>query len=254
MNNKMIAIVTGGSTGIGRVVCTNLHNAGYRVGINYWDKIPGMEESAKKLQRELDGSFILNGDVASEDDIEEMLEQVEDVEGTLNLLVNNAGITGEHQLLCDIEKENLENVLNVNLKGVVLFSKAFVEYLVTEDIEEGCIINISSITANCFSPGQIPYAASKAAIQSITRNIAGERGRDNIRCNCIAPGYIQTSMTDHLPEEYKNSVLSATPLGCFGKPEDIADAVLFLANAKYITGVTLPVNGGMDMGYYKPVS
>ena len=164
--------------------------------------------------------------------------------GSVDILVNNAGITRDN-ILPGLSTEDIDAVIDVDLKGAIFVTKAFVRSMMRK--RSGSIINISSVVGLMGNRGQANYAAAKAGLVGFTKTIAKEYGARNIRCNAVAPGYIATEMTAALPEEARNELLKLLPLGRLGEPEDVADAVLFLAgdSSRYITGTVLKVDGGM---------
>lgn len=241
-----VVFVTGGSQGIGASIVKAFYNCGSKVyfcGRN--------EEKLISLSKELSetcggtyGYFV--GDVTDYKKIEEMLDKIIKQEGRIDILVNNAGVTKDNIIL-RMKEEEWDTVINTNLKGAFFFTKAVLKYMIKQ--KSGKIINISSVVGSMGNPGQGNYCASKAGIEGFTRAIAREVASRGITVNAVAPGYIITPMTDILPDNVKNNLMNMIPLGRLGKPEDIANAVLFLASnmADYITGQVLHVNGGMYM-------
>ncbi len=242
---KRVALVTGASQGIGRAVAEALAKAGATVAINYYpdqvDKARAVADEIKALGREC---MTVGADVSKRDDVEAMVAQVVEKFGRLDILVNNAGITRD-QILIKMKDEDWYDVLNTNLTGVFYCCRAALRAMLKE--RWGRIINIASVVGITGNVGQANYAASKAGVIGLTKSLAKEVARRGITVNAIAPGYIETEMTEKLPERAKEELLKLVPLGRPGKPEDVAAAVVFLASedADYITGQVLRVDGGM---------
>jgi len=185
-------------------------------------------------------------DVSKPDDVQKTIDSVLKDMGRIDILINNAGITRDGFLI-RMSEEDWDAVLGVNLKGAFLFTKAVAKPMLKQ--RSGAIINIASIIGLIGNAGQCNYAASKAGVIALTKSAAKELASRNIRVNAVAPGFITTKMTDSLPEDIRNKMLEAIPLNRFGAPDDVANAVLFLAGeaAAYITGQVINVNGGMVM-------
>jgi 3-oxoacyl-[acyl-carrier protein] reductase len=237
-------LVTGGSRGIGAGIVKSLAANGAQVAFTFSSR----KDAAEKVLSELPGSghFIVEMNVASEDSIEAGFNAVLEKFGGLDGLVNNAGITKD-QLLLRLKPEDFDSVINTNLKGTYLCTKAALKPMLKA--KKGSIVNITSVIGHSGNAGQSNYAASKAGTEAFARSIAQEFGSRSIRVNNVAPGFIETEMTDVLPESQKNAILAKIPLQKFGSVEDIAKACTFLLSddSKYITGQTLHVNGGMYM-------
>ncbi len=243
---EKVVFVTGGSQGIGASIVKAFYKYGSRVyfcGRNE-EKLISLCKELSEIGNGNCGYFI--GDVKDYKKIEEMLDKLIKHEGRIDILVNNAGITRDNIIL-RMKEEEWDEVINTNLKGAFFFTKVALKYMIKQ--RSGKIINISSVVGSMGNPGQGNYCASKAGIEGFTRAIAREVASRGITVNAVAPGYIVTPMTEKLPEEVKNNLMNMIPLGRLGKPEDIANAVLFLAScmADYITGQVLHVNGGMYM-------
>lgn len=242
----MNAIVTGGSRGIGRSISLKLAESGVNVAVNY----AGSREKAEKVAEECRSygveSFAVQTDVASGSEVQEMVKEVIEKFGSVDLLVNNAGITRD-SLIMRMKEEDFESVIDTNLKGVFNCSKAVTRPMMKQ--RHGRIINISSVVGALGNAGQANYAASKAGVIGLTKSLARELANRNILVNAVAPGFIATEMTDELSEEQKETLLQQIPLGKLGEPEEVAKVVCFLAgeNASYMTGQTLHVDGGMYM-------
>ena len=239
-----VAIVTGGGRGIGRVIAKKLAEEGYDVAICY----AGNEEAAKETVAACEEAgvraFAKKTDVSNVQEIKEFVTEVKNSLGAPEVLINNAGITRD-SLLISMKEEDLDAVLDTNLKGAISFTKEVLRDMMRA--KNGRIINISSIVGLNGNAGQSAYAATKAGLVGFTKSVAKEYGAKGIRCNAVAPGFIETEMTASLPEDVKKGYLNSIPLARFGKPEDIADAVAFLVSdkASYITGQVLSVDGGM---------
>ena len=241
-----VALVTGGSRGIGRAIALELGRRGAHVAVNY----AGNEKKAEEVVKELNDigvqSFKIKANVSEEQEVKEMVKKVVKEFGKLDILVNNAGITKDN-LLMRMKVEEFDDVINTNLKGAFLCTKAVTRQMMKQ--KSGRIINIASVVGVIGNPGQANYVAAKAGVIGLTKTTAKELASRNILVNAIAPGFIQTDMTDVLTEEQKGAILSNIPLEKFGKPEDVAKTVCFLASddAKYITGQTIHVDGGLVM-------
>lgn len=241
--NGQIALVTGASRGIGAAIADTLAQAGATV-IGTATSESGTAAIAERLSQWGGYGRVLN---ASEDSaIENLIAAIEKDFGQLDILVNNAGITRDN-LLMRMKDDDWDAIMNVNLKSVYRASKAVLRGMMKRRF--GRIITITSVVGTMGNAGQTNYAAAKAALQGFSKSLAREVGSRGITVNCVAPGFIDTDMTRALPDETRKTFEAQTALGCFGEPQDIADAVLFLASgqARYITGQTLHVNGGMLM-------
>lgn len=245
MNLKdKIALVTGGTRGIGREIAFALAKEGANIAITYTSN----EEMALAVVEEIKGigvnAMAVKANVINNEEVLNMVKSIEDQLGTIDILVNNAGITKDN-LLIRMNEEDWDSVLNVNLKGVFLCTKAVSRAMMKK--RYGKIINISSVVGINGNAGQGNYSASKAGVIGFTKSMAKELASRGIRVNAIAPGFIETDMTDILKEEIKNEMIKNIPLSSFGKPRDIANLVVFLASEKsdYITGEVIKVDGGM---------
>ncbi len=238
-----IALVTGASRGIGAAIADTLAQAGATV-IGTATSESGASAIAQRLAQWHGTGRTLNA--AAPGSVEALIASVEKEFGKLDILVNNAGITRDN-LLMRMKEEEWDEIMNVNLKSVYRASKAVLRGMMKQ--RAGRIITITSVVGTMGNAGQTNYAAAKAALQGFSKSLAREVGSRGITVNCVAPGFIDTDMTRALPEETRKAFEAQTALGCFGTPQDIADAVLFLASdqARYITGQTLHVNGGMLM-------
>ena len=236
MTNRT-ALVTGASRGIGRACAKALADAGARVILAARDAVK-LEEAS----REIPNSSFVTLDLASPESIKEAFAKA----GKIDILVNNGGITRDG-LALRMKKDDWDAVISTNLTGAFLCIQSVLQGMMKE--RWGRIINISSLVAEAGNPGQANYVASKAGLIGLTKSIAQEMGSRNITCNAVAPGFIDTDMTAKLSDQLKENMLAQIPLKRFGKVEDVAAAVRFLASeeAAYITGHVLDVNGGMYM-------
>ena len=243
---KQTAIVTGGSRGIGRAVAMRLAKDGMNLVINYRGNSAAAEET-ERLCRELGAEVLLvQGDVSRAEDCEKLAAQAKDAFGRVDVLVNNAGITRDG-LLARMTEEDFRAVLDVNLVGPWNMMKAVNRIMMKQ--RYGRIVNLSSVTGLMGNMGQTNYAAAKAGIVGMTKSYAREVASRGITVNAVAPGFIDTDMTEAMPEGAKDKIITGIPMGRTGKPEDVAEAVAFLASepAGYITGEVLRVDGGMAM-------
>ena len=243
---KQTAIVTGGSRGIGRAVAVRLAKDGMNLVINYRGNSAAAEET-ERLCRELGAEvFLVQGDVSCAEDCEKLAAQAKEAFGRVDVLVNNAGITRDG-LLARMTEEDFRAVLDVNLVGPWNMMKAVNRIMMKQ--RYGRIVNLSSVTGLMGNMGQTNYAAAKAGILGMTKSYAREVASRGITVNAVAPGFIDTDMTEAMPEGAKDKIITGIPMGRTGKPEDVAEAVAFLASeqAGYITGEVLRVDGGMAM-------
>jgi len=237
-----VVVVTGGGQGIGKEIALNFALEGAKLAVL---DVNDVELSA--VVKELSNHTQACGykvDVTKLADVETVFNKIIDNFGRVDILINNAGITRDN-LVLRISESDWDAVLNVNLKGAFNCVKAVVKPMVKQ--RYGKIVNISSVIGIMGNPGQINYAASKAGLIGITKTLAKELGSRNICVNAVAPGYIQTAMTDKLPDAVKQEMFKRIPMGRFGEPKDVAKAVLFLASgeADYVTGQVLVVDGGL---------
>lgn len=243
---KQTAIVTGGSRGIGRAVAVRLAKDGMNLVINYRGNSAAAEET-ERMCRELGAAVLLvQGDVSRAEDCEKLTAQAKEAFGRVDVLVNNAGITRDG-LLARMTEEDFRAVLDVNLVGPWNMMKAVNRIMMKQ--RYGRIVNLSSVTGLMGNMGQTNYAAAKAGILGMTKSYAREVAGRGITVNAVAPGFIDTDMTEAMPEGAKDKIITGIPMGRTGKPEDVAEAVAFLASeqAGYITGEVLRVDGGMAM-------
>mgnify|MGYP000922272344 FL=1 len=239
-----VALVTGGSRGIGREIAIGFSKLGADIAITYNSNSTKAQELTEELIKNGVKAVAVKGDVSVEEDVNSIVNLVEKELGGVDILVNNAGITKDN-LLIRMSPNDWDEVMNVNLKGVFLCTKAVTRGMMKK--KYGKIINISSVVGITGNPGQGNYSASKAGIIGFTKSMAKELASRGIRVNAIAPGFIQTEMTDILKDDIKKSMLNSIPLNHFGTPKDISHVVNFLASEEsdYITGEVIKVDGGM---------
>ncbi|MDK7282714.1 3-oxoacyl-[acyl-carrier-protein] reductase [Staphylococcus pettenkoferi] len=239
-------LVTGASRGIGRSIALQFAEEGYNVAVNY----AGNKDKAEAVVEEIKGkgveSFAIQANVANGDEVKAMIKEVVSTFGSIDVLVNNAGITRD-SLLMRMKEQEWDDVIDTNLKGVFNCIQKVTPQMLRQ--KSGSIINLSSVVGSVGNPGQANYVATKAGVVGLTKSTARELASRNITVNAVAPGFIVSDMTDALSDDLKEQMLDQIPLKRFGKDQDIADTVTFLASdkAKYITGQTIHVNGGMYM-------
>ena len=238
---KKNIIVTGASGGIGNSIVEKLNECGANI-LASGTKI----EKLEGLKNKFNNVKILKFDISQSEKIEEFIENASNELGGLDCIVNNAGITQDN-LAIRMSLEEWKNVININLTSTFLMSKYAIKKMLKN--KKGKIINITSVVGHTGNLGQTNYTASKGGIIAMSKSLATEYAKKNINVNCISPGFIKTAMTDKIDEKFKEIIISKIPSARLGEPEDIANAVLFLASAQsdYINGETLHVNGGMYM-------
>jgi len=240
-----VALVTGGSRGIGRAICLKFAQLGAKVAVNYNANAAAAQavvDAIKALGKS--DALAIKGDVSKVEEAGKVLKATTDAFGRLDILVNNAGTTRDN-LLALMKEEDWDTVLNTNLKSVFNMSKAALRPMLRQKF--GRIINISSVAGVSGNAGQANYSASKAGMIGFTKSMAKEYGAKNITVNAIAPGFIPTDLTNPLPQEIKDQMLKLTPLGRFGTVDDVANVAAFFASdaASYVTGQVLRVDGGL---------
>lgn len=246
MEDKKVALITGGTRGIGKAIAIKFAKQGYNLIINYIsDKtdIKKLESEFKQYNSEV---LFIKTDVSKFDDCEKMVKNAIDKFGHIDVLVNNAGITKD-SLILRMSVEDFERVIDINLKGTFNVTKKVVPYMMKK--KKGKIINLASVVGISGNSGQCNYAASKAGIIGFTKSIAKELASRNILANCVAPGFIDTDMTSILTDSVKESINAQIPLKRMGNSKEIANAVYFLGGEEntYITGQVINVDGGMVM-------
>jgi len=241
-----IALVTGGSRGIGRAIALRLAEEGAKVAINYAGNQTAAEEVKAIIEQHGGTAMIVQTDVSDSTAAAEMVARVHEELGGLDILVNNAGITRD-TLLVRMKDEDFDAVINTNLKGIYACTKAAAKFMTKQ--RSGRIVNLSSVVGEIGNIGQTNYAAAKAGVIGFSKATAKEFAARHVTVNVVAPGFIDTDMTAVLKDSIREKLIEGIPLGALGKPEHVADAVLFLVSdaASYITGQVLNVDGGMVM-------
>jgi 3-oxoacyl-[acyl-carrier protein] reductase len=239
-----VALVTGASRGIGAVIAGRLAQSGAKVGVNYYDNQVAADQVVDAIVIGGGEAISVGGDVSDQESAQEVVRQVVQRLGRIDILVNNAGITRD-RLLIRMTPDDWDQVLNVDLRAAFLCTKYVMPYLIKQ--HQGRVINISSVVGITGNPGQANYAAAKAGLIGFTKAVAREVASRSVTVNALAPGFITTDMVKQLSEETRLQILNRIPLGRFGSPEDVAEAVLFLCSegASYITGQVLSIDGGL---------
>lgn len=240
-DDRPVAVVTGGGTGIGAACCRSLAHEGFRVGIHYRSS----EEAAQNVLADVKDGFLLSADLCDPVQVDEMVTSLK-AEGRVDVLVNNAGSS----INSDINSMKIDefDAQRSMLRGTWYLTKRILRLFMLRR-NNGRIINISSVVGHTGNGGQIPYTMEKAALDAFTKSLAKELWGRNILVNSVAPGFIETAMTEELPSDVATNILSNIPLGRMGKPEEVADVVAFLAGrGNYITGTVIHVNGGLYGG------
>jgi len=237
-------VITGGNTGIGREIALSFAAKGANVVVNYIVNPEAAQDTLSHINNLGGQGLLVQGDVTKLEDCDNVIKQASKTFGKVDILINNSGITRDN-LIMRMKEEDFDSVIDVNLKGTWNMCKSVTRHMMKN--RQGRIINISSVVGIMGNAGQTNYVASKAGIIGLTKSLAKELGSRGITVNAVAPGFIETKMTDILPEDVKENYMKQIPLGKFGTPEDIANACAFLASkeANYITGQVLSVNGGM---------
>lgn len=242
---RRVAVVTGGSRGIGKSICIALAKAGFDIVTCYTSGAAAANETVAACEAEGAKAYAFCANISNSEDVTQLFEKVKECFGRIDVLVNNAGITKD-DLLLRMTEDAFMQVIDVNLKGAFLCCKAASKMMLKS--KYGRIINISSVVGISGNAGQANYAASKAGIIGLTKSVAKELGGKGITANAVAPGFIQTDMTEKLSEDAQSKWEAQIPRRRLGRPEDVAAAVCFLASeqADYITGQVLAVDGGMS--------
>ena len=241
-----VAIVTGGGRGIGRALAVRLANEGANVAITYRSNEAAAEEAAEEVRAAGAQCEIFQGDVATPEDVAALFEGVGEALGRVEILVNNAGLTRDN-LMMRMKESEFDEVLRTNLKSTYLCTRAALRPMIRA--RWGRIVNISSVVGLVGNVGQANYAASKAGIIGFTKSVAREVAQRGITANVVAPGYVETELTQSLTDDIKDQIKSQVPAGRFAEAEEVAGVVAFLVgeDAGYVTGQTLAVDGGMTM-------
>lgn len=240
------ALVTGGSRGIGRAIALTLAAAGAHVVVNYRSNEAAAQEVVGQIAAAEGKATAIQADVSQGEEVERLVKGTIEAAGKIDILVNNAGITRD-MLLLRMKEEDFDAVIQTNLRSVYLCTKAVLRPMTRQ--RSGRIVNITSVVGLMGNAGQANYAAAKAGIIGFTKSTAREMASRNITVNAVAPGFVETELTDVLGEDARKAILDSIPLGRLGQPQDVASLVCFLASdaATYITGQTLTVDGGMVM-------
>ena len=243
--NKL-AIITGGTRGIGKQIALTFAKEGYNIAINYRTENEDLKNTKKEIEENNVKCFTFQGDVTNFKDCEQFVKQIVEEFGNIDVLVNNAGITRD-TLLMRMKEEDFKQVIDTNLIGTFNVTKNVISYMMKA--RSGRIINISSVVGISGNAGQTNYSASKAGIIGFTKSLAKEVASRNITVNAVAPGFIETQMTDVLKDDIKEEIAKKIPLKRMGTPQDVANVVKFLASSdsSYITGQVIHIDGGMLM-------
>ena len=243
--SNVVALITGASRGIGSAIAMEFAKAGVNVVLNYHRHALMAQRVAEKIKDKYDVDVLcVKADVAVEEEVEAMMNQVVDHFGKIDILVNNAGITND-KLLIGMKEADFASVIDVNLKGTFLMSQAFLKKMYKQ--KAGVIINLASVIGLHGNVGQANYAASKAGVIGLTKSLAKEGALRNIRANAIAPGMIVSDMTAVLSNKVKADIMTEIPLKRFGQADEVAQTAVFLAQNDYITGQVITVDGGMTI-------
>ncbi len=240
--SEKVALVTGASRGIGKACAKALSEKGFQIAVHCRSR----REEAEKVAASLPVAAVFQANLGEEEECKSLIKAVKERFGRIDVIVNNAGISID-QILTFAKPSELEDVLNTNFKSVFHLCKACSRMMIKQ--KGGAIINLTSVVGHTGNAGQSMYAASKGAVTAFTKSIASDLAGFGIRANCVAPGFIETDMTDKLPEDVREAILGKIPLKRLGSPQEVAQVVSFLASdeASYITGETIHVNGGMFM-------
>ncbi|MBC7087102.1 MAG: 3-oxoacyl-[acyl-carrier-protein] reductase [Tissierellales bacterium] len=244
--DRRVALITGGSKGIGKSIALKLAEDGYDIAFTYSSDDDAASKTIEEIKKYTPNVLMIKKDMSIEEDVKEAIKEIEERLGTVDILVNNAGITRDG-LLMKMKTEDFDKVIEVNLRSVFLTTREIIRPMMKK--RYGKIINVSSVVGIMGNAGQANYAASKAGVIGFTKSIAKEFASRGIRANAIAPGFVDTDMTKVLTDAVKEEMLKSIPLGYFAKPEDVANLVSFLASEKsdYITGQVIQIDGGMNI-------
>ena len=239
-----VAMITGATRGIGKQIALTLANEGYNIVLNYRTENDELFQAKNEIESKNVNCLTVQGDVTNFEDCKQMIERAINEFGKIDVLINNAGITKD-MLLARMKEEDFKQVIDVNLVGTFNMTKNVISYMMKA--RSGRIINISSVVGIAGNAGQTNYSASKAGIIGFTKSLAKEVASRNILVNAVAPGFIETNMTDVLKQEVKDEIAKNIPLKRMGTPKDVANVVMFLASedSSYITGQVISVDGGM---------
>ena len=239
-----VAMITGATRGIGKQIALTLANEGYNIVLNYRTENDELFQAKNEIESKNVNCLTVQGDVTNFEDCKQMIERAINEFGKIDVLINNAGITKD-MLLARMKEEDFKQVIDVNLVGTFNMTKNVISYMMKA--RNGKIINISSVVGIAGNAGQTNYSASKAGIIGFTKSLAKEVASRNILVNAVAPGFIETNMTDVLKQEVKDEIAKNIPLKRMGTPQDVANVVKFLASedSSYITGQVISVDGGM---------
>lgn len=246
MSNGKVAVITGAGRGIGRAIALQFAEAGYQVVINYRSSITQVEELLTSIQAGGGKAIAIRADISKEEEAKQLVDETVKQLGKIDVLVNNAGITKDN-LMMRMSEAEFDSVIDINLKGTFFCMKYASAVMLRQ--KSGKIINISSVVGLTGNVGQVNYAASKAGVIGMTKSAAKELASRGITVNAVAPGFIETDMTEVLSDKVKETTMANIPLRRYGKAGEVAGAVIFLASeaANYITGQVLQVDGGMVM-------
>jgi 3-oxoacyl-[acyl-carrier protein] reductase len=244
--NGKTAVITGSARGLGRAIALKFAQMGANIVLNDIPSSDALDQTAKEFESLGYKVAVTRGDVRNIDDVEAMFKTAVDTFGSVDILVNNAGITKD-MLMIKMTEKDWDDVLDINLKGAFFCTKVAARIMMKQ--RSGRIINIASVAGVMGNPGQANYSASKAGLIGLTKSTAKELASRNITCNAVAPGLIQSKMTEVLPDKVRENYLNNIPLGRFGTPEDVANVVGFLASdeSSYVTGQVIHIDGGLVM-------
>ncbi len=240
------AVVTGSGRGLGKSIALKLAQMGANIVLNDIASSDAIDSTAEEFKAAGYNVLVTKGDVRSESDVKDMVSKAVEAFGSVDILVNNAGITKDKPMAM-MSEQDWDDVLDINLKGAFFCTKTVSKTMIKK--RSGKIINIASVAGVMGNPGQANYSASKAGLIGLTKSTAKELASRGITCNAVAPGIIQSKMTDVLPEKVKENYLNNIPLGRFGTPDDVANVIGFLASddSNYVTGQVINIDGGLVM-------